>query len=58
MISRKIKKSLFQKKKVLFEPINDRISKIRQKGKFRNTTLITAYAATEESNKDKILDFY
>jgi hypothetical protein len=34
-----------------FEPINERMSKLRIKGKFRNITLITFHARTEEKEK-------
>jgi len=41
-----------------FEPENGRISKIRIKGKFYNTTVINAYAPTEESVPEGIEKFY
>jgi exonuclease III len=34
-----------------FEPINERICKLRIRGKFYNMTIISAYAPTEDENK-------
>lgn len=53
MISKKIRDCV-----LLFEPINDRICKIRLKGKFRNVSLISVYAPTEDSDDDEKMSFY
>ncbi|XP_046408461.1 craniofacial development protein 2-like [Ischnura elegans] len=53
IISSNIRKSL-----LLFEPINERICKIRIKGKFRNMTFITAHAPTEDKTELEKEDFY
>jgi exonuclease III len=34
-----------------FEPINERMCKLRTRGKFYNMTVISAYAPTEDENK-------
>jgi len=41
-----------------FEAISDRICKIRLKGKFRNTTILSVYAPTEVSNEKEKDNFY
>ena len=39
-----------------FEPINERMCKLRIKGKFHNMTLISEYAPTEDENKRNVED--
>ena len=41
-----------------FEPINDRISKLRIRGRFRNITFISIYAPTEDSKEEEKYKFY
>jgi endonuclease/exonuclease/phosphatase family metal-dependent hydrolase len=41
-----------------FEPINERICKLRLRGKFYNLTLISAYAPTEEAQDEVKEQFY
>ena len=41
-----------------FEPISDRICKLRVKGKFYNMTLINIYAATEDKEEEIKEQFY
>ena len=51
--SRKIKESILE-----WEPVNDRLCRIRIKGKFRNLTIILAYAPTEDKGEEEKVDFY
>jgi exonuclease III len=39
-----------------FEPINERMCKLRFKGKFYNMTIISVFAATEDENKRNAVD--
>ena len=41
-----------------FEPVNERICKIRIKGRFRNITLICVYAPTEDAASEEKESFY
>jgi len=41
-----------------FEPIDERICKIRLKGKFRNVTIINVYAPTEDKEQAVKEEFY
>jgi exonuclease III len=53
IISRKIKESILE-----CEPINDRLCRIRIRGKFRNLTIILAYAPTEDKDEEEKVEFY
>jgi hypothetical protein len=53
IINSKMRKAFF------FEPVSDRLCKLRLRGKFRNITLISAYAPTEDNPgtiKDEFYD--
>jgi exonuclease III len=41
-----------------FEPISDRVCKLRVKGKFHNMTLINIYAPTEDKEEEIKEQFY
>ena len=43
---------------ISFKPTNDRIFKIRLKNHFRNISLISIYAPTEDSKEDEKIAFY
>ncbi|EFN75852.1 Craniofacial development protein 2, partial [Harpegnathos saltator] len=47
-----------RKSVLLFEPINDRICRLRIKGKFQNITMISVYAPTEDSDDEMKNKFY
>ena len=54
MISKEVRKSLME-----FTPVNERLCKIRLKGKFHNISIISTYAPTEDAeelDKDKFYD--
>ena len=53
IISRKIKESILE-----WEPVNDRLCRIRIRGKFRNLTIISAYAPTEDKGEEEKVEFY
>jgi len=53
IISRKIKESILE-----WEPVNDRLCRIRIRGKFRNLTIISAYAPTEDKGEEGKVEFY
>ena len=53
IISRKIKESMLE-----CEPVNDRLCRIRIRGKFRNLTIISAYAPTEDKGEEEKAEFY
>src|SRR5215510_8239335 len=48
IISRKIKESMLE-----CEPVNARLCRIRIRGKFRNLTIISAYAPTEDKGEEE-----
>jgi exonuclease III len=41
-----------------FEPINEKISKLRLKGKYHNITIINIHAPTEENDEETKERFY
>ena len=41
-----------------WEPVNYRLSRIRIRGKFRNLTIISAYALTEDKVEVEKVEFY
>jgi exonuclease III len=43
---------------LVFDPISDRMCKLRIKGKFYNTMLLNVYAPAEDSNGEEIEQFY
>jgi exonuclease III len=53
IISRKIKESILE-----YEPVNDRLCRIRIRGKFRNLSIISAYAHTEDKGEEEKVEFY
>ena len=50
--------SLTRKSFIYFEPINERMCKIRLRSNFRNISLISVYAPTNESNEEEKRRFY
>ena len=50
--------SVTRKSLIYFEPINERMCKLRLRSKLRNVSLITVYAPTEESNEEEKTKFY
>jgi hypothetical protein len=40
------------------EPFNDRLYRIRIRGKFRNFTIILAHAPTEDKGEEEKAEFY
>lgn len=53
-VEKEIRKSV-----LLFEPISDRICRLRLKGRFQNITVVSVYAPiedSEEEDKDKFYD--
>ena len=52
-ISRKIKESILE-----WEPVNNRLCRLRIRGKFRNLTIISAYAPTEDKGEEEKVEFY
>jgi len=53
IISRKIKERILE-----CEPVNDRLCRIRIRGKFRNLTIISAHAPTEDKGEGEKAEFY
>ncbi|XP_039297373.1 craniofacial development protein 2-like [Nilaparvata lugens] len=53
MINANLRKSVLG-----FEPISDRVCRIRIKGRFWNTSMISAYAPTEEAPEEDKVTFY
>jgi hypothetical protein len=52
MMNKAMKRSLLD-----FEPRNNRTCKIRLKGRFRNITVISAYAPTNDKDDQRRKDF-
>lgn len=52
-INEKVRKSI-----LLFEPINDRICRLKIKGRFQNVTMLSVYAPTEDSDEKAKNKFY
>ena len=52
--------SLYQEKLNIleWETVNDRLCSIKIRGKFRNLTIISAYAPTEDRGEEENLEFY
>lgn len=53
IISRSMREHLLE-----FDPVNERICKMRIKGKFRNVSLLSVHAPTEEKSDDEKESFY
>jgi exonuclease III len=53
IVTRKMKNNILP-----FEPRNERVSKLRKKGKFRNITLITVHAPTKGKEEQEKEEFY
>jgi hypothetical protein len=53
MVANQIKDRVLQ-----FDPINERISTLRTKGKFRNISVITIHAPTKEKEIETKEEFY
>lgn len=51
-------KSALQKNVICFQPYNDRICKLRIKGKYNNMSLISVYAPTEDKDIEFKEEFY
>ena len=41
-----------------WEPVNDRLCRIRIRGKFTNLTIISSYAPTEDKGEEEKVEFY
>ena len=53
IILRKVKESILE-----WEPVNDRLCRIKIRGKFSNLTIISAYAPTEDKGEEEKVEFY
>ena len=53
IISRKVNESILE-----WEPVNNGLCRSRIRGKFRNLTIISVYAPTEDKGEEEKVEFY